>query len=89
MSDTARNPFPVYEYEPRPGTTGAILGWRWLDETGNESAELYPSQEKALCELLRYIHWLNHGPTWVQSIWWPVRYKLWPLLVKFWKDECA
>lgn len=88
MIDPRRNPFPVYRYGTEPDWAGdEVIGWKWYDETGNECEKLYKSQEAALRDMLNYIYWLNHGPTLWQRVWWPIRYKLWPLLVSFWCDQ--
>lgn len=78
--EAPRNPYPEYD------AAGRRKGWRWLDETGAPSEKLYASQLDALDDLKGYIHFLNYGPTLWQRCWWPIRYKLWPLLVKFWKS---
>lgn len=56
--------------------------WFWYDETGDRSKP-YPSQRAALTDLLRYMKYLEEGPTLWQSIWWPLRYKLWPQVREF------
>ena len=55
--DLRQNPFPVYD------AANHLLGWKWYDETFQESTKLYPSQLLALKDLLRYCEWLDHGPT--------------------------
>ena len=76
-ADLRQNPYPVYDAAER------LLGWRWIDETGGDSEKLYPTQRAALRDLLAYIDYLEHGPTFWQRMWWPIRYTLWPLIVKF------
>lgn len=94
MENAERNPFPVYRHPTtdkfvREATFDAdeIAGWKWFDETGCDCEKLYASQEAALRDCLSYVRWLNHGPTLWQRVWWPLRYKLWPLLVQFWHDQ--
>ena len=45
----------------------------FYDEIGDPMGP-YPSYKKALKEQERYAHWLNHGPTLWQLLWWPIRY---------------
>lgn len=78
-STSPRNPFPVYGGNENQN----LLGWRWLDETGRASSKLYPSQAAAVKELMKYIHYLEHGPTLGQRLWWPVRYTFWPKVLEF------
>lgn len=78
MENARRNPFPVYNV-----TGTKVIGWKFYDETWAETPLLYPTQAKALKAMLAYIHFLNHGPTLWQQIWWPVRYTFWPLVLKF------
>lgn len=75
--EAPRNPYPEYD------AAGALKGWRWLDETGAASDKLYPSQAAALKDLMGYINFLNNGPNLWQRMWWPIRYTLWPLVLKF------
>jgi len=56
-----RNPFPVY-------IAGKLMGWKWIDETGDESEKTYPTQMDALRDLLSYCDFLNNGPTLWQKI---------------------
>lgn len=79
--DLKRNPYPVL------GPFGAPTGWKWFDEYGTPCEILYPTQAKALRALLAYSDWLDNGPNWYQKIWWPIRYTLWPAIVKFWNDQ--
>lgn len=51
--------------------------WYWLDETGAWSKP-HKSQRAALTDLLRYMKWLEEGPTLWQRSWWPIRYEWWP-----------
>jgi len=71
--DLKQNPFPVYG------------GWRWRDENGTPHHKVYPTQLDALYAMLKYIKYLNNGPTLLQRMWWPVRYGLWPMLVRVWR----
>lgn len=75
-----RNPFPVYD------PFGKVKHWKWRDETGQACEKVYQSQEGALHDLLKYIKYLNHGPTVAQRLWWPIRYTLWPKIVEFLKS---
>lgn len=89
IASQPRNPFPIYcqpDLEPNDDIN-PIIGWKWFDETGCECEKLYKSQEAALRDCLKYVKWLNHGPTFGQRMWWPIRYKLWPLIVQFWRDQ--
>jgi len=52
--------------------------WYWYDETYDIHGP-YKSQHLALTDLLKYMYWLDHGPTVWQRIWWPIR--------RFLKDE--
>lgn len=85
-----RNPYPIYEHNPlndvRPNP---IVGWKWCDETGQDCEKVYPSQLAALKDLTGYIHFLNYGPTPWQRVWWPLRYRLWPWIVRFWNDTSS
>lgn len=55
-------------------------GWYFYDQEGNEFGP-FPTQEKAIRQLLRYIHWLNYGPTFWQRLWWPIRFSKFGMLV--------
>ena len=70
-----RNPFPVE-------VAGKVLGWKWYNELGDECRGVFPTQKAALKDLLRYMHWLDNGPTLWQKLWWPIRYELIPVIMK-------
>lgn len=78
----SRNPYPIYATDEQ-----SVLGWKWKDEDGCPCDKTFKSQNDALTDLMRYIRWLDHGPTIWQKLWWPVRYTWWPALVKFWNAE--
>lgn len=78
MTDVRQNPFK--EYDPETGR----MWWKWIDETGDIHHKRYDNQLDALYDLLKYIKYLNHGPTFWQRLWWPVRYRFWPMLVRVW-----
>lgn len=83
MENAPINPFPV------TNAAGDVYGWKWYDETGGECERTYRSRHAAYKDLMRYCYWLEHGPTLWQRMWWPLRYKLWPLLVAFWNDQSS
>jgi hypothetical protein len=76
MALLRQNPFPVYD------TANRLLGWRWYDETGCMQNRTYPTQMDALRDLMRYVRYLERGPTLWQRVWWPVRYTLWPKVLE-------
>lgn len=84
MDATApRNPFPVYKFPLDSVRDNPIIGWRWFAEDGREHDKLYASQTAALKDLVAYMHWLDHGPTLWERVWWPVRYTLWRKIKEF------
>ena len=60
----------ILDASPNPYQRGDF--WYFHDETDDEYGP-YSSQQKALHELLRYCHWLDHGPTIWQRVWWAVK----------------
>lgn len=68
-----RNPFPS-------------LGKWWFHDENGKTYGPYPTQMHALKHLMKYITWLDNGPTIWQSLWWPVRYTFWRKIVEFWHD---
>lgn len=83
-----RNPYPIYAHPVlNEVRDNPIVGWRWFDEAGLDHEKVYASQSAALKDLLAYAHFLDHGPTLWQRVWWPARYWLLPLIQRFWRDE--
>lgn len=79
-------PIVLHKGEPARGP-----GWYYHDETGDWTGP-FKSEKRALKELLGYAHWLEHGPTHWQRIWWPVKWgakDAWKLIVRFWRDTSS
>lgn len=65
MSDLKQNPFQQYDYY-----TGKMW-WKWRDEAGNIHNKQYATQLDALHDLLKYVKYLNKGPSiWQKYVWW-------------------
>lgn len=62
--------------------------WWWYDEEDGERGP-FRSQLDALRELVGYMTFLERGPTWWQSVWWPIRYTVWPVIRESIRNVCA
>ena len=50
--------------------------WGWRDENDKVWGP-FKSQSAALKNLLKYMYFMEHGPTVFQKLWWPIRFTLW------------
>lgn len=58
--------------DDRPYFSEFHQAWFFYDETGDIMGP-FPSYKRAMKEYKAYCHWLNHGPTLWQRLWWPVQ----------------